>query len=98
MSLHLVVLLFHRVTSVLFPHHHVSCLLVPAARCDHFRALFESGMRDAGEGELRVPETFSHESMNAFMHYVYKDELPRKLAASQIIQVLHIACYYGVTR
>ena len=29
------------------------------ARCDHFRARCDSGMRDAGDAELRVPEHFS---------------------------------------
>eukprot|EP00803_Ostreobium_quekettii_P009046 evm.model.scf_1524.2 EVM.evm.TU.scf_1524.2 scf_1524:3912-16148(-) len=68
------------------------------ARCEHFRAQFDSGMKDANNGELRSPETFEKEPMSMFLHYVYKDELPGRMDANVITQVLHIACYYGVPR
>ncbi|GMH40376.1 hypothetical protein BSKO_08280 [Bryopsis sp. KO-2023] len=68
------------------------------ARCEHFRARFDSGMLDANDGELSVPEQFCHDAMAIFLHYIYKDELPESLSAQRVIEILHVACYYGVPR
>lgn len=73
-------------------------MLADTARCEHFRARFDSGMQDANDGELSVPEQFCPDAMASFLHYIYKDELPRKLSAQSVIEVLHVACYYGVPR
>lgn len=35
------------------------CRCVLRVRCEHFRARCESGMRDAGDHDLPVPEHFS---------------------------------------
>lgn len=55
-------------------------------------------MQDADDGEISVPEQFCHDAMAIFLHYIYKDELPNGLSAQRVIEVLHVACYYGVPR
>ncbi|GAX81059.1 hypothetical protein CEUSTIGMA_g8494.t1 [Chlamydomonas eustigma] len=80
--------------------------LVPAhkkllgVRCDLFRALFASGMRDASSQVLRVPEDFDLEAVKTLVNWVYTDELvhERGRGIEELIQVLHVACYYGCNR
>jgi len=67
-------------------------------RCDYFRARFDSNMQDAGDEELSVPSQFSQEAMSLFLRYIYKDELQPDLSPQTVIDVLHVACYYGVPR
>ncbi|CAL5223332.1 g5831 [Coccomyxa viridis] len=67
-------------------------------RCEHFRARSDSGMRDARDHDLPVPEHFSKEAMEVFLYYVYKDELDARLDAELAATVLHIAQYYGAPR
>lgn len=67
-------------------------------RCEYFRARFDSDMQDAGDEELSVPSQFSQEAMSLFLRYIYKDELQADLPPQTVIDVLHVACYYGVPR
>jgi len=67
-------------------------------RCEYFRARFDSDMQDAGDEELSVPSQFSQEAMSLFLRYIYKDELQPDLSPQTVIDVLHVACYYGVPR
>lgn len=68
------------------------------ARCEYFRARFDSNMQDAGDDELSVPAQFSQDAMSFFLQYIYKDELPDELTPQTVIDILHVACYYGVPR
>lgn len=68
------------------------------ARCEYFRARFDSNMQDAGDDELSVPGQFSQDAMSFFLQYIYKDELPDELTPQTVIDILHVACYYGVPR
>ena len=56
----------HIPTSVI--HTGLSTLPI-AARCDHFRAMFGSGMRDASIDQLSVPGHFSRHAMLAMLHW-----------------------------
>lgn len=47
----------------------------PAARCEHFRALFDSGMRDAGACDLLAPEGFGADALAALLTYAYTDAM-----------------------
>ena len=40
-----------------------ACRVVLRGRCDHFRARCDSGMRDAEDREIHVPEHFSKASL-----------------------------------
>lgn len=55
-------------------------------------------MRDADDCCHAVPDSFSHASMEAFLYYVYHDEVADSMKASQVADLLHVACYYGVPR
>lgn len=55
-------------------------------------------MQDSEDYELTVPSQFSQEAMSLFLQYIYKDELPDNLSAQIVIDVMHVACYYGVPR
>eukprot|EP00210_Caulerpa_lentillifera_P008674 g8273.t1 len=68
------------------------------ARCEYFRARFDSNMQDACDDKLSVPVQFSQDAISLFLQYIYKDELPDQLTPQTVIDVLHIACYYGVPR
>jgi len=69
-----------------------------SVRCDYFRARFDSQMQDSLDDELEVPAQFSQESMSLLIRYIYKDTLPEDLTAQMVIDLLHVACYYGVPR
>ncbi|CAL8462859.1 g2393 [Coccomyxa elongata] len=67
-------------------------------RCEHFRARCDSGMRDATDSHLPVPDHFSKEAMEVFKFYLYQDRLDARLDAESAAAVLHIAQYYGAPR
>eukprot|EP00210_Caulerpa_lentillifera_P001264 g1220.t1 len=68
------------------------------ARCEYFRARFDSNMQDSTAEELTVPSHFSQDSMALFLQYIYKDELPDQLTPQTVIDIVHVAGYYGVPR
>lgn len=76
----------------------MKCYIDVIARCELFRARFESGMLDADDKEITVPGQFTEEAISIFLQYVYKDELPKDLTKEMTVNVLHAACYYGVPR
>lgn len=67
-------------------------------RCDHFRARYESGMKDASLAIINVPDHFSNKrAMECLLQYVYYDcttEMDPYLA----VDVLHLAQFYGIQR
>eukprot|EP00193_Tetraselmis_chui_P018060 CAMPEP_0177780392 /NCGR_PEP_ID=MMETSP0491_2-20121128/17172_1 /TAXON_ID=63592 /ORGANISM="Tetraselmis chuii, Strain PLY429" /LENGTH=458 /DNA_ID=CAMNT_0019300147 /DNA_START=1307 /DNA_END=2680 /DNA_ORIENTATION=+ len=67
-------------------------------RCQHFRARFDSGMRDAASDVLAVPDNFSKETVEAFLHYVYRDALPPQLSAPQTAELAHAAAFFNAQR
>eukprot|EP00798_Chlamydomonas_sp_ICE-L_P003386 gene3386-13426_t len=75
---------------------------MPAGRCEHFRARFESGMRDAEEETINVPDGFTQQALVAALDYVYLDKLRMNKPSSQhyqaFVKALHVASYYGVMR
>ncbi|KAK9807068.1 hypothetical protein WJX72_012529 [[Myrmecia] bisecta] len=68
------------------------------ARCDQFRARCESGMRDAFEDKLHVPEHFTREAIEVFLRYLYHDTIDMRIDIEMAIAVLHVAHYYGAPR
>ncbi len=40
-------------------------------RCDHFRARCGAGWADASSDRVQVPDHFSRQAVEAFLHYVY---------------------------
>lgn len=53
-------------------------------RCDTFRARCDSGMRDAGEARLQVPDHFSLPAMRRFLYYLYHDTLGPAIAGGTV--------------
>jgi len=74
---------------------HMSLLKV---RSQHFRARFESGMRDAEVPEMPVPDHFSKETVEAFLHYVYHDSLPDELPIQEVAELVHAAMFFNSQR
>lgn len=68
------------------------------ARCELYRARSSSGMRDAYERELRVPDNFSAAATAAFLHYVYSDELPADVEPALLVDLISVAPYFGTPR
>ncbi|KAK9839878.1 hypothetical protein WJX81_008227 [Elliptochloris bilobata] len=67
-------------------------------RCDHFRARCESGMKDAADADLPVPDHFSEEAVALLVRYLYRDEVPARAEAGLLAAALHVAQYYGTPR
>eukprot|EP00878_Enallax_costatus_P008072 GHUV01008442.1.p1 GENE.GHUV01008442.1~~GHUV01008442.1.p1 ORF type:complete len:607 (+),score=209.30 GHUV01008442.1:178-1998(+) len=67
-------------------------------RAAHFRARLSSGMRDAHDCQHKVPEGFSHRTMQSLLHYLYTDNMPVGLEPAAVVQLLHAAAYYGTPR
>lgn len=44
-------------------------------RCEHFRALRESGMRDAMLSRVPIPSHFEMKGVQGLIHYIYHDEI-----------------------
>lgn len=44
-------------------------------RCDHFRARCDRGWADSSADRVAVPDHFSHEAVDAFLHYCYHGEV-----------------------
>jgi protein-L-isoaspartate O-methyltransferase len=72
--------------------------VVLRTRCDHFKALCSSGMRDADDTEPQVPEHFGKEAVITFVQYLYHDVLDARTDPEHAIAVLHVAHYYGAAR
>ena len=47
---------------------------VLATRCDHFRAMFKSGMKESRSGEIVIPNT-AHHTFLYLLEYLYTDTL-----------------------
>ncbi|EIE27207.1 PCMT-domain-containing protein [Coccomyxa subellipsoidea C-169] len=77
---------------------HIPARCVLRVRCEHFRARCDSGMRDASDSHLPVPDHFSQEAMEVFKFYLYNDQLDARLDAEAATAVLHIGQYYGAPR
>ncbi|KAL4452300.1 hypothetical protein ABPG75_007962 [Micractinium tetrahymenae] len=67
-------------------------------RCDHFRARCESGWADASTERVAVPDHFSQEAVQAFLHYVYNDSMEECSDPQEAVAVLHVALYYSCPR
>jgi len=55
-------------------------------------------MRDAASDVLAVPDNFSKETVEAFLHYVYRDALPPQLSAPQTAELAHAAAFFNAQR
>jgi len=51
-----------------------------AARCDHFRAMFESGMKESHESEVAIPH-IRHVIFVALIEYIYTDMIEASVRA-----------------
>ncbi|RKP09665.1 hypothetical protein THASP1DRAFT_8637, partial [Thamnocephalis sphaerospora] len=69
---------------------------VLCARWPHFRNLQASGMRETKDGWLELPE--SSEVVNAFVYYLYVDQLPEHASWEVVTGVLEIANIYLLPR
>lgn len=67
-------------------------------RSDHCRARHDSGMRDAEDSELHVPEHFTKDAVETFLHYLYHDKIDSRTSPQHVVAVLHVAHYYGAGR
>lgn len=67
-------------------------------RSDLCRARHDSGMRDAEDNELHVPEQFAKDAIETFLHYLYYDEVDPRTSPQHVVAVLHVAHYYGAGR
>ncbi|KAL0038735.1 hypothetical protein WJX79_005752 [Trebouxia sp. C0005] len=67
-------------------------------RSDLCRARHDSGMRDAEDNELHVPEHFAKDAIETFLHYLYYDKVDTRTSAQHAVAVLHVAHYYGAGR
>lgn len=67
-------------------------------RCDHFRARCGSGWADASAERVVVPDHFSREAVQAFLHYVYNDGMEECSDPQEAVAVLHVALYYSCPR
>ncbi|KAF5827494.1 hypothetical protein DUNSADRAFT_559 [Dunaliella salina] len=65
------------------------------ARSEHFRARFDSGMRDASVTSFSVPEGISIETITALLHYIYTDQGVDEVPLELMGELLHVSCYYG---
>jgi len=79
---------------------------VLCVRCAHFRAMFTSGMREAQEGVVRLPNV-SYSVFRALLDYLLTDELPEELedanarcdlALDGALELMMLANAYGVQR
>lgn len=64
-------------------------------RSELCRARQNSGMRDAEGTNLQVPEHFSKDAVETFLHYLYYDKLDSRSSPQHVMAVLHVAHYYG---
>jgi len=73
---------------------------VLSARSGHFRALFESEMRDSNDFEIRVPDDFPAKLVNLCVNYLYTNEITevsqQQLTPSDTAMILAIATYYDL--
>ena len=63
-----------------------------SARCDHFRAMFTSGMKEANEQVVEIP-TVRYDVFYAVLNYIYTDTID-KLSAEMAIDVYIAADLY----
>mmetsp|Transcript_13659 Transcript_13659/g.36683 ORF Transcript_13659/g.36683 Transcript_13659/m.36683 type:complete len:754 (+) Transcript_13659:75-2336(+) len=68
--------------------------LVLCARSGHFRALYESEMRDSNAYEVTVPAEFPFASVSACVEYLYTDQIDPM--PHQCASILAIARYYDL--
>ncbi|KAK9804488.1 hypothetical protein WJX73_008895 [Symbiochloris irregularis] len=69
--------------------------VVLRARCEQFRALCNSGMRDADATEVHVPEDLPQGAVAAFVKWVYEDEVDGRMDAQGAVALLRVANFFG---
>jgi len=74
-------------------HVHRSVL---GARCDHFAALFHSGMRDAQDRVIEVIPQCEPQNLRDFLGYLYTDQVT--LTPDNEQELLELASFYQVKR
>uniref|UniRef100_A0A7S3R5E9 protein-L-isoaspartate(D-aspartate) O-methyltransferase n=1 Tax=Dunaliella tertiolecta TaxID=3047 RepID=A0A7S3R5E9_DUNTE len=65
------------------------------ARSEHFRARFDSGMKDASLSSFSVPEGISIDTITALLQYIYTDQGVDDVPLELMGELLHVSCYYG---
>lgn len=69
---------------------------VVGQRCDHFGALFHSGMRDACELEIEVIPACDPQAFRDFLRHLYLDEAV--ITPDNVVELLELAAFYQVKR
>jgi len=69
-----------------------------SVRCEHFRALFTSGMRECVEGLVRLPAHVDHSAFRHLIGYLLTDEGPEGLPDSTVLELMMLANTYSVRR
>lgn len=67
-------------------------------RCDHFRARCDRGWADSSTDRVAVPDHFSREAVDAFLHYCYHDSMQECVDPQEAVSVLHVALFYSCPR
>lgn len=70
---------------------------VLCVRSSHFRAMFTSGMREATEAVVRIPD-IAYTTFRALLDYLLTDEIAAALSSEEVLDLLMIANKYGVYR
>lgn len=73
-----------------------------ACACQHLRTCAAAARLMALHCGLllppQVPEGFSRSSLEALLLFLYRDELADGLEPADVVQLLHVAAYYGTPR
>ena len=70
-----------------------------SVRCEHFRALFTSGMRECVEGLVRLPADVDHTAFRHLIGYLLTDEGPDGTwHDSTVLELMMLANTYSVRR
>lgn len=70
---------------------------VLCVRSHHFRAMFTSGMREATEAVVKIPD-INYTSFRALLDYLLTDEISTSLEVEETLSLLMVANRYGVHR
>jgi len=65
------------------------------AQCEHFRAMFSSGMKESRDNEIDIPE-WSHDAFLTMLEWLYTGHTPQDLCASHVTEVLGLAGLYNL--
>ena len=69
-----------------------------SVRCEHFYALFTSGMRECVEGLVRLPCDVDYAAFRGLIDYLLTDEGPERLPTQVVLDLMMLANTYGVRR